>query len=436
VSLRAKVITYLIVLHLAFAVAIVWAAGGVYTWLFAVEGVALVSLVVGLVLAGRVFRALGLSDEAARLIQEGDFTGRLRLIGDPAVDRLVSAHNTMVDTLRAERVRNQEQQHFLSTIIDTSPSGMVVLDFDGRVSDVNPAASRLLGIGRDAVVGRSLEALHSPLVGSIAALSPAQTAVVGLAGARRVRCHAGTFTDRGFPRRFFVLEELTEEVRQVERAAYEKLIRVMSHEVNNSTTASNSLLESSLVYAVELPPESRSDLEGALRIAIDRSTQLNQFMRRFADVFRLSVPMRESIDLRDLLERLVALTQARTTETVVECGWKSGEPVWARIDRSQFEQACLNVLRNAVEAAGPGGRVTAHLETSVTETAIQIDDTGPGPGTEAAANLFTPFFSTKPQGQGIGLTLVQEVLSAHGFTCTLDRPSGGPTRFTIRIPVE
>lgn len=241
--------------------------------------------------------------------------------------------------------------------------------------------------------------------------------------------------DRGFPRVFFVIEELTEDARRIERSAYEKLIRVMSHEVNNSITASNSLLESSLTYASELPPSSGADLEQALHIAMDRSAQLNQFMRRFADVFRLPAPARQPVELRELLGRLVTLTRSRAGGTAVTRSWGDGaDAVWVDIDRGQFEQACLNVLKNAVEAAGPQGDVAVALATSADVVTLTIDDSGAGPGVEAEAHLFTPFFSTKPHGQGIGLTLVQEILSAHGFDYTLEHPGGGPTRFTIRMP--
>jgi two-component system nitrogen regulation sensor histidine kinase NtrY len=435
VSLRAKTVTYLILLHVAFAVAVVWAARGAALWLLAVEAVALVSLVLGLSLASRAIRRMELGDEAARLIREGDFTARLRHVGDSRVDGLVDVYNAMVDTLRAERARIQEQHHFLEQVIGASPSGMIVLDFDGRVSDINPAGLRLLDVSREAVIGLPIAGVPSALAGPLAGLKPGQVEVCGLTGARRVRCHRGAFVDRGFPRAFFVIEELTEDARRIERSAYEKLIRVMSHEVNNSITASNSLLESSLTYASELPPSSRRDLEHALQIAMDRSAQLNQFMRRFADVFRLPAPARHPVELRGLLDRLVTLTRSRSGGTTVACLWDAAaSAVWVDLDRGQFEQACLNVLKNAVEAAGPGGNVAVGLATSPGLVTLTIDDSGAGPGLEAEAHLFTPFFSTKPQGQGIGLTLVQEILSAHGFDYTLEHPGGGPTRFTIRMP--
>ncbi len=141
------------------------------------------------------------------------------------------------------------------------------------------------------MVGRRLESLTSPLGKALADLAPGDAQLVGMLGARRVKCHHGTFIDRGFPRSFLLIEELTEELRQFERAAYEKLIRVMSHEVNNTVAASNSLLHSSLAYAGELAPGNRDDFEQAIGIVIERTEQLGSFMRRFADVFRLPPPL-------------------------------------------------------------------------------------------------------------------------------------------------
>jgi signal transduction histidine kinase len=232
-----------------------------------------------------------------------------------------------------------------------------------------------------------------------------------------------------------MIEELTDEIRRIERAAYEKLIRVMSHEVGNSVTATNSLLESSLTYAPELAAGSREEFERALRIAIDRSAELNHFMRRFADVFRLPPVVPEPVDLHALMDTLMALMRAQAPGVRIQWAVRSvAAPLVVAVDRTQFEQACLNILKNAVEAAGPDGTVTVGLATTAAGVELTIEDSGAGPAPEAAMHLFTPFFSTKPQGQGIGLTLVGEILTAHGCAYSLDHHGEGPTRFTIRLP--
>jgi PAS domain-containing protein len=235
-------------------------------WLLAVEVIFLVSLVVGVGLTRSLFQNLGFARAGIQLIQDQDFTSRIREVGQPEIDELIGLYNRMVDNLRDERTRLQEQHHFLSHILRVSPSGIVILDFDGLIATVNPAAERLLGLRTADLVGRKAVDLGTPLGAALATLPANETHVLALGGARRVKCHHGTFIDRGFPRSFLLIEELTEELRQAERGAYEKLIRVMAHEVNNTVAASNSLLHSSLTYGAELSDASRPDFEQAIGI--------------------------------------------------------------------------------------------------------------------------------------------------------------------------
>jgi signal transduction histidine kinase len=308
----------------------------------------------------------------------------------------------------------------------------VILDFDAVIATVNPSAERLLGHGAVELVGRKLQDLGPPLGAALAALPSNEARVVALTGARRVKCYHGTFIDRGFTRSFRLIEELTEELRQAERGAYEKLIRVMAHEVNNTVAASNSLLHSSLAYGAELSDASRPDFERAIGIVIQRTDELNRFMRRFADVFKLPPPAKRQENLAQLLEDNVRLLSARRDAAGITWSWDVDDrTVAVPIDRGQMEQAVLNVLQNAVEAVSGKGSITIRLHSRNGRPKVIVEDTGPGIAAEAQRNLFTPFFSTKPDGQGLGLTLVQEILAGHGFDYSLERQPGGPTRFTI-----
>jgi nitrogen fixation/metabolism regulation signal transduction histidine kinase len=422
VTLRTRIIAYLAVLHLLFATVSAVLLREHRLWLLAVEAVFLASLLVGIRLARAATLGIGLASEGARMIEEQEFMSRFRKVGERDVDALVGVYNRMVDHLRDERTRVQEQHHFLSQVLQVSPSGIVVLNFDGRVSDLNPAAERMLGAARDQALGAELSGLAGPLAAAMRALESGVSEVVGLSGASRVRLHHGAFFDRGFPRSFFLMEELTEELRQFERAAYEKLIRVMSHEVNNTVAAANSLLHSSLAYGAPNTTFDRADFETAIGIVIGRTEQLSTFMRRFADVFRLPPPRLEPTPLASILEAVVTLVASMPVAQGTEWRRDIVDPtVTAGIDRGLFEQALLNVVKNAAEAAGPRGTVIVRLFVENSRPTIEVIDDGPGLTEEAQANLFTPFFSTKPNGQGIGLTLVQEVLSAHGCSYSLER---------------
>ena len=431
-SLRRQAIAYIVALHAMFAALAVYLFLANPFWLIAVEAVFALSFVIGLRLWREMHRNLGLTAEGLRLIRDEEFTSRFLPVGQPEIDELIGIYNRMVDHLRDERVRVAEQHQFLSRVLQVSPSGIVILDFDGRISSINPAAERLLDAGPASMVGRRLESLTSPLGRALAELAPGDAQLVGMLGARRVKCHHGTFIDRGFPRSFLLIEELTEELRQFERAAYEKLIRVMSHEVNNTVAASNSLLHSSLAYAGELAPGNREDFEQAIGIVIERTEQLGSFMRRFADVFRLPPPLTRPQDLVPIVEGMSRLLAANDNARGISWNWELQAPaIWVDVDRGQFEQALVNILKNAIEAIDGTGTITIQLSSAAGRSTLAIEDTGPGIAAEAQSNLFTPFFSTKPHGQGIGLTLVQEILSAHGFDYGIERTAHGTTRFSI-----
>jgi nitrogen fixation/metabolism regulation signal transduction histidine kinase len=384
----------------------------------------------------------------------------------------------MVDSLRAERQRVQEQHYFLARVLDVSPSGILVLDFDGRIDLVNPAAERLLQKPADSLRGQTLGDSGAPMLEALAPLAPGEGRLTTTQGGRRVRAQRGTFLDRGFPRSFFLLEELTEELRQSEKAAYEKLIRMMSHEVNNSVGASSSLLQSSLGYGAQLSDADRADFERALQIAVDRMGQLNLFMRSFADVVRLPQPARQAVDVVEMLQRIEGLVRADREARGIAWVWDIHEDgAIVSMDAVQMEHALLNVVKNAMEAidetagdpetwraasaaqspstwnaasAAPAaetvegdapitaarrtrGTVTVRLARANGRLRVTIEDTGPGIPPDVCEQLFTPFFTTKPHGQGIGLTMVQEILSNHGFEFSVDSGPGGPTRLTIEM---
>ena len=434
-SLSARFLAYLVLLHALFAGVAFLLLRGSRAWLLAVEAVFAVSLLGGLALLRGLRRGLEPLEEASRLLAESDFTTRFREVGQPEVDRLIGVYNRMADELREERTRNQEQQGLLARILAVSPSGVVILDFEGRVAFANPAAVRLLAPGEETLGGRRLGELASPLAAALAALAPGEAAVVPLAGARRVRCHRGSFLDRGFERAFLLLEELTEELRHSEKAAYAKLVRMMSHEVGNTVGAGRSLLESCLAYGRHLPEAERRDFEEALSVVVSRLGQLQEFTRGFADVVRLPPARLGPCDLGIVVRAVATLLRPAAEQggTRLDVDVSPGvAPVAA--DRTQLEQALVNLGKNALEAAGRGGRVTIRVTSGSGRAVLEVEDSGPGIPPEAASQIFTPFFSTKEQGQGLGLTLVQDVLRQHRCEFALEGPPGGPTRFTIVFP--
>jgi len=431
VTLRSRFIGYLLVLHLPFAGLAVVLLLRNRLWLLAVEAAFLLSLSWGLRLVHRLFGTLDVLRSGAQLLNDSDFQSRFHETGQTELDALVRVYNRMADHLREERTQLQEQHYLLARILAVSPSGIAILDFDGRIDFVNAAAERLLGLTAEALRGRALADVDAPLARELAALAPGEARVVALWGGRRVKCHRGSFVDRGFPRSFLLLEELTEELRASEKAAYGKLIRMMSHEINNSVGAVGSLLDSFRGYAPDLGEEDRSDFLQAITVAVTRLENLRAFMNGFAEVVRLPPPDRRPTDVKQLVDEILILLRPELDRRRIAVRWETSEPVLPiELDRNQIEQVLVNVLKNAHESIGEDGAITLRLGDQG-RPFLSIEDSGPGIPEDVRALLFTPFFSTKRNGRGLGLTLVQEILSAHGFEFSLGTGEGGGAEFRV-----
>jgi len=430
-SLRAKFIIYLLFIHLVFCAVTVWLLRGQRPWLLAVEGFFLLSFLTGLVLVRRLFEPIRLIRSGIEFIQASEFSTRFRQTGQSDLDPLIRVYNAMADHLREERIRNEEQEHFLHRIISGSPTGILTLDLEGRVSMANAAAARLLGVDQEKLAGRPLETL-GPFARDLARLETDGSKVLPLGGRRRVKCQALTFMDRGFARRFLLMDELTEELHRTEKAAYEKLIRVMSHEVNNTTGAVGSLLDSCLGYGSQIGEDDREDFVRAISVAISRTGRINLFMQNFADVIRLPAPARQQADLGELINEVVLLLRVESAKRRVTWALQLEEGL-PRIsfDGVQMEQVLINIFKNALEAIGEEGEISVRLALRRGRPVLVVADSGEGFTAETRAHLFTPFYSTKKEGQGIGLTLIREILLRHGFDFSLERSAAGVTEFTI-----
>jgi signal transduction histidine kinase len=406
VKLRTKLILYLVVMHLALAAVAVVVLFDHPLWLFAAEVVFAASLVVGYRLTRALFLPLDLLRTGAELISERDFSTRFVPVGQSEMDDLIAIYNAMIDRLREERLAAEERHQLLQKIVQASPSGVLICDFDGKVEQMNPAAKRLA---------------TPEVLGQLAAMQPGQASLLTLEGPRRVRVWRAEFRDRGFSKSFYLLEEMTDELRLGEKAAYEKLIRMMSHEVNNSVGAVRSLLDSALRWAPQISDADRDDYVTALSVASSRIDALNRFMSGFADVVRLPPPHRGRVRVADVVERIAALLRPELASRDIALTVDVDDTV-ADADAYQLEQVVLNVARNAVDAIGHGGAMSMAP--------------GPGISDDVRASLFTPFFTTKSDGRGLGLTIVQEILTNHGFGYSLQNAEGGGAEFVVSLRAE
>ena len=434
-NLRTRILAYLAAIHVALAV-LSWYALRAQSpyWLLAAEATLLLSLAAAYRLLRAFFVPLELIGTGAELIAERDFSSQFREVGQPEMDKLVRVYNEMSRELREERVRTQEQHHFLDRVLQATPAGILCLDFDGKVSSANPAAYSLLGLEEGEALGRELASLPvpGPLAAELAALPLGASRVLS-SGRRRLKVSRAELFDRGFSRHFLAIEELTEELRASEKAAYGKLIRMTSHEVNNSVGPVASLLDSFRGYGEQLGAEDRQDFTAALTVAIARLERLSAFVAGFAEMVRLPPPERRPCDLKQLVDEILILLRPELERRRIEVSWVAAEPVGEiSFDRNQLEQVLVNVFQNAMEAIGDSeksgqrGRIELRLERPAGRPRLEIADSGPGIPEDARPLLFTPFFSTKRDGRGLGLTLLREILVQHGFDFGLEnRPHGG-----------
>lgn len=355
-------------------------------------------------------------------IRDKDFTVKFVPTGNAGVDELIQVYNLMIDQLRTERTRQAEQQFFLDKLIEAAPIALLIFDFDARVAAINPKARQLLKCPDTDLLGKALSAIDHPLLKQLDALPPDQPQIVRLTGVETYRVLRGQFIDRGFGRQFLFIEELTAEIINTEKKAFGKVIRMMAHEVNNSIGAVNTILN------IVAPTVGETELQRAMRVAIERNERLNSFMRRFADVVRLPVPHRVPADMAALVRNITQLMQPQAEDRAVTLRVTTpDQPTRWLVDESQLEQVLINVVKNALESCRAGNTVTVELA----DRQLCIRNNGDPIPDEVAGQLFNPFYSTKRDGQGIGLTLTREILLNHGFSFSLQTEPDGEAVFRI-----
>ena len=383
-----------------------------------------------------VFSLQTLSNLLAAMREE-DFSIRARgARSDDALGEVMIEVNALSQTLREQRLGALEAAALLRTVIEEIDVAIFTFDNSHTLKLVNRAGERLLARPSERLLG--FTAAELGLAGCIVGES-ARTVELGFpGGVGRWGLRRGSFRQDGLPHDLIVLSDLSRTLREEERQAWKRLIRVLGHELNNSLAPIQSVaqsMESNLQRAqFDSPPLSKidavlDDLRQGLAIIRSRTEALGRFMAAYARLARLPQPTLAPVDLRELVCRVAEL-ETRVRVQVVE-----GPPVTMSADRDQLEQLLINLIRNAAEAVLEiGGEVL--VKWSLERSRVQLSIIDDGPGLSNTTNLFVPFFTTKPGGSGIGLVLCRQIAEAHGGSLTLEnRPDcrGCVARFLMNI---
>jgi signal transduction histidine kinase len=349
---------------------------------------------------------------------------------DDPLGQALSEVNALAQTLREQRLGALEATALLRKVMEEIDVAVFAFDASSTLHLTNRAGERLLGAPTERLIGLGAEAVG--LAAFLAGEAPriAEASFPGTSG--RFDLRRGTFRQRGRPMQLLVLADVSRALRDEERQAWQRLIRVIGHELNNSLAPIRSVAGSleALLLREPRPADWEEDVRRGLGIIATRTEALRRFMDAYAQLARLPAPSRRKVDIGPLVRRVAGL------ETGVPVTVEDGKDATIDVDPDQLEQLLINLTRNGAEAATTtGGGV--HLSWVLVERPapaleIRVDDDGPG--LPPTANLFVPFFTTKPGGSGIGLVLCRQIAEAHGGTLSLaNRPSGG-CRATLRLP--
>lgn len=428
-KLRTKFLLFVIILHLITLVLSYFIFKDNKLLFISSEVLILLSALLAWKLYRQLIQPLKTLMSGVEAIKDRDFTTKFVTTGKHEMDELISVYNQMIDQLRNERTKQEQQHFFLEKLIQTSPTGIIILDYDNKIHQLNPKAVQLLGVDERTVINKLITEIDHPVMKQIGELQSGDSKTITLNGVTTFKLQKSHFIDRGFPRVFIMMEELTLEILEAEKKAYGKVIRMMAHEVNNTIGPVNSILQSTL-KTNQIDGEQNATLKNALQVAVERNHNLNIFMRNFADIVRLPQPNKKKIDLHKLITNITTLMALKAGEKEIEFKYAlSNEPIIINADEQQMEQALINIVKNAIESIEQKGTVT--FTTISHPSQLIISDTGKGIDPSISEELFTPFFSTKKDGQGVGLTLIREIMGNHHYKFALQTITEGRTDFSI-----
>ena len=378
-----------------------------------------------------VVRPLQTLSNMQSALREGDFSFRVRGANpNDALGELMLEVNTLSEMLREQRLGAMEASALLSTVMTEIDVAVFAFDGEHRLRLVNRAGERLLGQHTERLLGKTAAELGMGdcLEGESArTLEQNFPGISGRWGMRRT-----TFRQGGVPHFLVVLADLSRTLREEERQAWQRLVRVLGHELNNSLAPICSIAGSleDIVKREARPSDWEEDLRRGLRVIAERSDALSRFMRDYGRLTRLPKPQLRPVAVSSLVSTAVGLERRMAIELV------QGPELTIEADPDQLQQLLINLIRNAVDASlETGGKVEVGWSKNANSVNIYVQDQGPGIAN--SANLFVPFFTTKPGGSGIGLVLSRQIAEAHGGSLTVaNRPKQRGCEASLQLPLR
>lgn len=362
-------------------------------------------------------------------LREGDYSIRARGAREnDALGETLLEINSLGETLRVQRLGAFEATALLRTIMAEIDVAVFTFDPERRLRLVNRAGEHLLGQPIDKLLGKDAEDLSLSACLDANEDAPLSLSFPGATGRWGVR--RSTFRERGLPHELLVLTDLSRTLREEERRAWQRLVRVLGHEMNNSLAPIKSIAGSleALLRREPRPADWQDDARSGLKSIASRAESLSRFMEAYARLARLPSPQKDYVEIGELVRRVVNL-EPRLNVTL-----RAGPEMKIMADAAQIEQLLINLLHNAVDASletHGGVNIGWRLMGDCVEVFI-LDE---GPGIMNPANLFVPFFTTKPGGSGIGLALSRQIAEAHGGSLTLaNRSNGAGAEALLRLP--
>lgn len=401
--------------------------------LYVTEAIIFVTIIFIFYFYRKVLKPLDSIAGGMDLLSAQDFSSRLSPVGQAEADRIVVLFNKLMERVKEERMNRIEQNYFLSLLIEESPMGVVLLDYNDCITLLNPAAKQFMAID-EGCVGSSIHSLDSHLAREILKIEQGDKKTIRLDGTAIYRCSRLSFMNGGFCRPFIIIEPLTDEIFRAEKSAYGKVIRMIAHEVNNSVagvTSALATISEVLATTTEATMEKDiADIRDVLKVCEERGYNMSRFIADFAGVVKIPELVLHEVHINECVLPCICLMKHKCREQNITLRTMlTEEPVIVNADTTLFEQVVLNIMKNSIESIGKGGEII--VETFASPARILITDNGHGISADDSSRIFSPFFSTKANGQGLGLMFVREILTKHGCLFSLATASDGFTRFEI-----